>query len=301
MINETGKETDKETNKEAVNNDLISVNGLSVKFGKKTVLKNIDTGFKKGEFVVIAGNNGAGKTTFLRCLMEILTPNTGEVVYGNGLTKNKIGFISDRFSFFEDYTLKQGIDLHSRIYHIDKYDDSLVKHLGLDMNDKVKTLSLGERVMFLFSLLMSQKPELILIDEILHAIDPYIREMFLEYLLEVIEKNNTTVISINHTFSEIETIPDRIMVLENGEFLIDEPAETLKSKIKCVESDKELPADIPVLYKKKVLNYDEYYVYPFTEETGKTHDLPFRDLAMSEIIKSFIGGYYVKKRISRGY
>ena len=54
-----------------------------------------------------------------------------------------------------------------------------------------------------------------------------------------------------------------------------------------------------MLYKKEVLHYKEYYVYPFSEELRKSYDYQFQDLNLTEIIKSFIGGYYVKKRVSR--
>jgi ABC-2 type transport system ATP-binding protein len=279
---------------------MIKVKDLGVRFGRKTVLNDINVQFDTGEFVVIAGNNGVGKSTFLRALMGIVTPGKGQVVYDKGISKKKIGFISDKFSFFDDFTLKQGIDFHCRVYSIKQFDDNLLRHLDLDRKQRIKTLSVGERVLFLFSLIMAQEPEIILVDEIIHAIDPYLREFFLEYLLEAIDRFNATVITVNHSFSEIETIPNRVLIMENGRFLLDEATEALKEKIKKVESNVDIPGEIPVLYKKEVLHYKEYYVYPFSEELRKSYDYQFQDLNLTEIIKSFIGGYYVKKRDSRG-
>jgi ABC-2 type transport system ATP-binding protein len=278
---------------------MINVKDLDVRFGRKRVLHDINVQFGKGEFVVIAGNNGVGKSTFLRTLMGIVTPLKGDVFYDKGISKKKIGFISDKFSFFDDFTVSQGIDFHCRVYGITQFDDKLLRHLDLDRKQRIKTLSVGERVLFLFSLIMAQEPVILLVDEILHAIDPYLRELFLEYLLEVIDRFNTTVITVNHTFSEIETIPSRVLIMENGRFILDEATETLKQKIKKLESNVDIPGEIPVLYKKEVLHYKEYYVYPFSEELRKSYDYQFQDLNLTEIIKSFIGGYYVKKRVSR--
>jgi ABC-2 type transport system ATP-binding protein len=279
---------------------MIKIKDLDVRFGRKRVLNDINVDFGKGEFVVIAGNNGVGKSTFLRTLMGIITPVKGEVNYNEGISKKKIGFISDKFSFFDDFTVNQGIDFHCRVYGIEQFDDKLLRHLDLDRKQKIKTLSVGERVLFLFSIIMAQEPVFILVDEIIHAMDPYLRELFLEYLLEAIDRFNATVITVNHSFSEIETIPNRVLIMENGRFILDEATETLKQKIKKVETNVDIPGDIPVLYKKEVLHYKEYYVYPFSEELKKNYDYQFQDLNLTEIIKSFIGGYYVKKRASRG-
>jgi ABC-type multidrug transport system ATPase subunit len=196
--------------------------------------------------------------------------------------------------------VNQGIDFHCRVYGIKQFDDKLLRHLDLDRKQRIKTLSVGERVLFLFSLIMAQEPVVILVDEIIHAMDPYLRELFLEYLLEAIDRFNATVIGVNHSFSEIETIPNRVLIMENGRFILDEATEALKEKIKKVETNVDIPGEIPVLYKKEVLHYKEYYVYPFSEELRKSYDYQFQDLNLTEIIKSFIGGYYVKKRVSRG-
>jgi ABC-2 type transport system ATP-binding protein len=279
---------------------MIKVKDLDVRFGRKRVLNDINIEFGKGEFGGIAGNNGVGKSTFLRTLMGIVTPVKGEVVYDKGISKKKIGFISDEFSFFDDFTVNQGIDFHCRVYGIKQFDDKLLLHLDLDRKQRIKALSVGERILFLFSLIMAQEPVVILVDKIIHAIDPYLRELFLEYLLDTIDRFNATVIGVNHSFSEIESIPNRVLIMQNGRFILDEATEALKEKIKKVESNVDIPVDIPVLYKKEVLHYKEYYVYPCSEEMKKSYDYRFQDLNLTEIIKSFIGGYYVKKRDSRG-
>ena len=94
-----------------MNEDILNVSGLKVKIGKKTILDGIEVGFSKGECVLIAGANGAGKSTFLKCLAGVILPDKGEVSYRDGIGTEKIGFISDRLSLFENFTVKQGIDV----------------------------------------------------------------------------------------------------------------------------------------------------------------------------------------------
>jgi ABC-type Fe3+/spermidine/putrescine transport system ATPase subunit len=117
--------------------EIINVKNLSVSMGKKKVLDNIEIKFKRGESVVIAGRNGSGKSTFLRCLANVILPDRGQVTFSNGMVKDRIGFISDRLSLFEDYTLQQGIDFHSSVFGIEDFDYTLVNELKLELNQKI--------------------------------------------------------------------------------------------------------------------------------------------------------------------
>lgn len=278
---------------------MIEVKDLTFKFGNKTVLENVNVRFRDGEFVLIAGNNGAGKSTFLKCLMGIISPTGGEIRFDKNLSRKKIGFVTDRLSLFENLSIQEAIALHCRVYGISSFNDELLGQLELDKTGKVKDLSVGERTMLLFSLVMAQEPELLLIDEIMHALDPYIREMFLDSLLDTITRHGTTVVAVNHTFSEIEKIPERVLVLENHHFILDEKTDVLKTKIKKVEMGPEdrLVGDIPVIYKSETPFHREYFIYPFEEEMRRIFQYDFQDLKLEEIMKSFIGGYYVKKRV----
>lgn len=276
--------------------EIIQVENLNISMGKKKVLDNIDIEFKRGESVVIAGRNGSGKSTFLRCLANVILPDRGQVLFGNGIVKDKIGFISDQLSLFEDYSVQQGIDFHSSVFCIKNFDYTLVNDLKLELNQKIKSLSMGQRTLFQLSLLLSQRPEILLVDEIIHTIDPYLREKFLETVIDLMGSAQTTVIMINHTFSEIEKIPERVLVMEKGRFILDQKTENLGEKIKKIESETGIPEDIPCIYKRESEFYKEYFIYPFDEETRKKFPFVYRDVNLNEMIKAFVGGQYVKER-----
>jgi ABC-type multidrug transport system ATPase subunit len=281
-----------------MNENVLEVRNLKVRFGKKVALGDIHVQFRKGESVVIAGSNGAGKSTLLRCLAGVIHPDKGQILYAKDVPREKIAFISDGLSLFENMTLKQGLDFHLRTFHIHDPDESFFQQLKFSLNQKIKSLSVGERTLYHLSLLLSQKPAVLLIDEIIHAVDPYLREKFLEAVIEAIDKYGTTMITINHTFSEIQNIPERVLMMEGGRFILDEKSESLKAKIKKVVTDVELPAEIPFVFKKESAFGKEYFVYPFQDDFRRKYPHDFQSLELGEIIKALIGGEYAKKRMS---
>ncbi|GAG10396.1 unnamed protein product, partial [marine sediment metagenome] len=78
--------------------NIVAVENLGVKIGKKTILNDVHLKLKKGEAVVIAGRNGSGKTTFLKCLADVIYPDEGHIHYSSNVSREKIGFISDQVS-----------------------------------------------------------------------------------------------------------------------------------------------------------------------------------------------------------
>jgi len=280
-----------------MNKEIIEVKDVRLSFGKHRALAGIDIRFNQGETVLLAGKNGAGKSTLLRCLAGLIFPDAGHI-YRPGIAKHQIGFISDRMSLFEDMTLERAIDFHSRVFQVKEFNRSLMDELNLAPTQKIKDLSAGERAIFHLSLLLSQKPQLLLLDEIIHTMDPYIRELFLNGLIDLIAECGTTVIMVNQTFSDTGRIPERVLIMEDGRFIFDEKSEDLPKKIKKVvtAAGESLKGDIPVLYVNRSSLYREYIVYPYAEEAAKKSGYDFQEVTLTEIIKSFIGGYYAKKR-----
>jgi ABC-2 type transport system ATP-binding protein len=277
---------------------IVEVRDLSLSFSRKKVLEDLNVSFAKGEWAVIAGRNGAGKSTLLRCLAGVLLPDSGAVTRSEEAAPEKIGFISDRLSLFEDWTMEQAIAFHCRVFHVGEFDDRMVRCLGVKPNDRIRDLSAGERAILHLSLVLSQKPSLLLVDEILHMLDPYIRDLFIEALIEAIAVQQAAVLTVNHTFSEIERIPERVLVMDGGKFIIDETPEALRNKMKKVVSREPLPESLPCFFKKTDGSYKEYFIYPFSEDLRAEHALDFQDIALPEIIKAFIGGGYEQKRMA---
>lgn len=276
---------------------LVDVKDLCLNLNRRPVLKHLDVTLDKGETVLIAGRNGVGKSSFLRCLAGSYIPDSGSISFAPGVTKRHIASIIGRSSLLEDMTLDQAISFHRRVYGIQRYDDSSLKQVGLDRKRKIKQLSTGERVIFHLSLLVAQNPDLLLVDEVVHTIDPYLRDMFMETMIGLVAEFDTTILMVNHSFHDIQNIPDRLLLMNDGRFVVDVPMEELRANVRKVTTQGDISASLPVIFRRQTDLFNEYVVYPFEPVMAEAHSLyQFQEMELEEIIKSFIGGFYASER-----
>jgi ABC-2 type transport system ATP-binding protein len=275
---------------------ILEAKGVSVRFGRRFALNGVSAAFVPGEAVVIAGSNGAGKSTLLRCLAGAIVPDRGAVIFGSGLTKAKIGFLSDKLSLYENWTLGEAWRFHREVFKISAENRPQIEGFELEDRRKIRHLSVGERTLFHLTLLLAQRPAVLLIDEVVHGLDPFLREKFLETVIEAMDELKTAVIMVNHILSDTAEIPERILIMDEGRILLDERRDDLMAKVKKVEGEATLPASFPVLFETASEYRKDRYIYPFREEWRRDSGVRFTDIGLDEIVKAFIGGAYVQKR-----
>jgi ABC-2 type transport system ATP-binding protein len=276
---------------------MIRVKNLSFSYEKVKVFENFDLHIPEGQSCLVTGINGVGKSTLLRLTAGVLEPDEGEIVFNpkmGKVPKGKIGFISDRLSLYESLTVSQGIALHKSVYGVSVFDDSLVRHTKIREDQKIKELSIGQRTILHLSLVLSAKPELLLIDEIIHSMDAYLRKFFLEQLIGLLSQRSVTVVMVNVNFHDIEHMVDRVILLKDGKIAVDEKIDSLKEKVKCVISEN-LPGNLPVISRSGPPDRPDYFVYPFKDEFRREINEisgEVKDLNLTEIVTAFIGGEY---------
>lgn len=274
---------------------MIRLNNISFAYKKNPVFENFSLEINEGEATMITGINGSGKTTLLRLLAGVLFPEKGKIEYGQKMGENprsKIGFISDQMNLYENMTLQDAIRFHSAVYNIKKFDPGIINKAKLNLNQKIGQLSAGQKLIFHLGLIMAAKPDVLLIDEIMHSMDVYLRETFLNHLLELIEEKQITLILVNLNYHDIEKIPQRVILMQNNMVSVDEQLDTLKSKVKKVVTTKEV-SQLPILFHQQHADCHEYFVYPYEDGMGDKIGGKVIDLNLNDIIKAFIGGEYV--------
>ena len=201
---------------------------LSAAEGK--MILNVDFQLNEGNFVVLYGNSGAGKTSILRMLSGLLSPEDGYInqdsnVWFNAekkidlpIQKREIGLV------FQDYALFPNMNVEENIYFSlpqkkdKKTAEELIElmELGNLRKQKIQQLSGGQQQRVALARALARKPKLLLLDEPLSALDHGMRTKLQEYILKLHKTYNLTTILVSHDPAEIIKMADKVMVLENG-------------------------------------------------------------------------------------
>lgn len=278
-----------------MNNYLLKAENLHFGFDSGPLLKGLNFSLASGETVLLAGRNGCGKSTLLRLLAGVLKADQGRLHFAPALEASKIAFIPSSLSFYEEWPVERGIAFHCRVFKISSFDCSLLKLLGVRPDQKINRLSAGQRVIFHLSLALAQRPALLLLDEVIQAMDLHSREILLEALVDLLAETGCSLLLVDHSFCEAARLPERVLFLEDGRLLLDEPLEGLLQRVRKVHADSPPDPSLPVVLQRELAFGYEYFVYPFGPElTGKIHG-EIHPAGLAETMKAFIGGCYDQK------
>ncbi len=221
---------------------IIEVDNLVKKFGQFVANDNLTFKVYKGEIFGFLGANGAGKTTAIRIMSGLLEPTSGKInVAGfnaytqRDLIKANIGYMSQKFSLYDDLTVKENIRFFGGIYGLyGKVLKARIDELLSDLkmtefkNDLISSLPLGWKQRLSFSVAMIHKPVIIFLDEPTGGVDPITRRSFWEMIHQVASQG-TTVFVTTHYMDEAEYC-DRVTIMVDGRIeALDSPANLKKT------------------------------------------------------------------------
>lgn len=201
---------------------------LTRKFGDFTAVDRLNLQVKEGEIFGFLGANGSGKTTAIRMFSGLLQPTSGSAtVAGLDIAKDadrikkRIGYMSQRFSLYEDLTVWENLQFYGGIYGVSRADlrkkgTELLDRLGLGpmRNDLIKSLPLGWRQKLAFSSAILHEPAVVFLDEPTGGVDPITRRQFWEMMYETAAKGITVLVT-THYMDEAEYC-NRVSIMVNG-------------------------------------------------------------------------------------
>jgi ABC-2 type transport system ATP-binding protein len=207
----------------------IEVRGLTKRYGGKTVVDALDLSVRRGEIFGFLGPNGSGKTTSIRMLCGLLTPDAGsgrtlghDIVRDAALVKREVGYMTQRFGLYEDLSIRENLDFIARMYGLHgrraRVDESL-QRLGLveRAQQLAGNLSGGWKQRVALAACMLHEPQLLLLDEPTAGVDPQARRSFWEEIHELAARGITVLVS-THYMDEAERC-HRLAYIANGRLL----------------------------------------------------------------------------------
>ncbi len=227
----------------------ISVEGLTKKFGGFTAVDSISFTVEKGEIFGFLGANGAGKTTAIRMLTGLSKPTSGkgtvagyDVLHESENIKKRIGYMSQKFSLYNDLTVKENIRFYGGIYglsraQIKEKTEMILVDLDLKevANKVVADLPLGWKQRLAFSVSMVHDPDIVFLDEPTGGVDPKVRRQFWETIYDVSAKGRTIFVT-THYMDEAEYC-GRVSIMVDGKIKALDTPQALKAQYKAESMD----------------------------------------------------------------
>ena len=223
--------------------DILTIQNISKGYKENDVLKGVSFSVKEGEFLSILGSSGCGKTTLLRILMGLLKPDTGEILKrGEDITyarpdKRGMGIVFQNYALFENMTVLQNVEYALKIHKDTKASASqtaleMIEAVGLSEHLKKypRALSGGQQQRVAIARTLVLKPDVVLLDEPMSALDVATRISLRAELKRLQKTFGTTMIYVTHDQEEAFALSDRIMIMQQGEIgQLDTPENIFKN------------------------------------------------------------------------
>jgi len=200
---------------------VIQAQGLGRRYGRRWALTDCTLDIPAGRVVGLVGPNGAGKTTLLHLTVGLLAPTTGSIeVLGGRPAANpaqlaKVGFVAQDSPTYTGLSVADHLKLGARLNP--GWDAALARdrigQLGLDPGRRAGQLSGGQRAQLALTLGVAKRPELLILDEPVAALDPLARREFLQGLMEAVAEHQLSVVLSSHLVSDLERVCDYLIVL----------------------------------------------------------------------------------------
>ena len=215
--------------------NIMECHGLTKSFGSKMALDNVELKIGRGKIIGLLGPNGSGKTTLIKILNGLLRPSSGEAFVDGErpgvYTKTIVSYLPDK-TYFADW-MKVGdiFDMFGEFYRDFDMEkaDKMCNSLGINREERIKTMSKGTKEKVQLILVMSRSAQLYLLDEPIAGVDPAAREYILSTIINNYNEEGTVIIS-THLISEVEKVLDEVVFLKNGKMVRHAAVDTIKEE-----------------------------------------------------------------------
>jgi ABC-2 type transport system ATP-binding protein len=247
-----------------MNQDVaVEIKGLAYSYGNAEAVRGFNLSVRKGSCHGLFGRNGAGKTTVMKCLLNLLRPKSGEVrVLGSNpaadevAVKRRLAYVPDAVAFYPWMTVKQMLEYLAsfRTAWNREIEAELLGRFRLDANQKTAGLSKGQRTQLALIGAICPEPELLLLDEPTSGLDPIVRREFIETVIGAYQDSapgQRTILVSTHLISEFEGLIDDFTIMDQGRDVLTLEADKARAQYQRIRA--EFPESIPALEFKNAI------------------------------------------------
>jgi ABC-2 type transport system ATP-binding protein len=229
---------------------MVVAKQLGKSFGAKQVLDDLSFAVEPGDVIGVLGKNGAGKTTLLEVMLGFAPASRGSVtVFGDdsfklsGAAKTRIGFVPQSEELIDHLTARDQLRMIASFYA--KWDrvliDELARKWEVDLNEKVRAMSVGQRQKLSILLSLGHRPDLLVLDEPVASLDPIARRQFLEQIVDIAADGSRAVVFSSHIVSDIERLANKIWILKEGRLYWSGDMDALKESVVRIHLRRSVP------------------------------------------------------------
>ncbi len=254
---------------------VISVKNLTQRYGTgRVIYKDLNFEVPQGRILGLLGKNGTGKTTTINILMGYLRPQKGECkIFGEPITelspstRARIALLIEGHVQYSFMTIEQIEKFYSDFYpnwnRVAYYE--LMNKLHVSPNQKISTMSCGQRSQVALGLILAQNADLLVLDDFSLGLDPGYRRLFIDYLREYAKGEEKTVFMTSHIIQDLEQLIDDCIILDYGKILTQMPVNKLLTDFAkytfTVDNNTKIPVDNKFINPGKIKNEMELYTF----------------------------------------
>ncbi|MGI8826590.1 MAG: ABC transporter ATP-binding protein [Chloroflexota bacterium] len=273
---------------------------LGKRYGRQWALQDCSLTLPKGRVAALVGPNGAGKTTLLHLAVGLAVPSSGHIeVFGWSprrqatLVLPRAGFVAQDHPLYRNFTVHEMLGMGRRLNP--HWDDDMargrLKRLGIPIERKVGKLSGGQQAQVALVMTLAKRPELVLLDEPLAALDPLARREFLRTLMEAVAEDGLTVLLSSHIIAELERVCDYLIILSSSRVQLTGDIEELAAKHKLLVGPRRDEDAVAHVHNVVQVSHTERQTTLLVRLNGHIFDSSWEvhDVPLEEIVLAYLG------------
>jgi ABC-2 type transport system ATP-binding protein len=283
-----------------MNAAALETHGLGKRYGARWALRDCSLEVPEGSVTALVGPNGAGKTTLLHLAVGLATASAGDArILGWSareqpeLVLPRIGFVAQEHPLYRGFTIAEMLKLGRKLNP--RWDDALahdrIERLELSLKQKAGTLSGGQQAQVALTLALAKRPELLVLDEPMAALDPIARREFLGALMEAVAEGGLTVVLSSHIIADLERVCDHLIVLAGGAVQLAGPLEDVVSEHRLLTGPRGDADEVARVHAVIEERHSERQTTLLVRANGHVYDARWevRTVGLEDIVLGYLG------------